>query len=75
MGWKASPASVKREAMRGHSVVYPGGRDNPRMKEYKHVVVDVNAWFRSFSLDTEEGISPRFAINTFFWGSLMRTLE
>jgi len=75
MGWKAG-TEVKREAMRGQSVVFPGGRRSARVKQYKHVVVDTNAWFRSFSLDSsDEEVTPMFAVSTFFWGSLFRDLE
>lgn len=72
MGWKAG-AEIKRQAV--PTVVFPGGKKNPHMKKYAHVVVDVNAWFRSYSLDADDKMTPSFAVHTFFWSSLFKDLS
>lgn len=67
MGYKAK-ASVKRLVMAGASVVVPDGRKSAQMGAYTYVVIDFNAWFRSFNFDG--ATSPRAAIHK-FWGSIL----
>ena len=67
MGFKAS-AKAKRVVMAGASVVVPDGRKSATMGAYTYVVIDFNAWFRSFSFDG--ATTPRMAAHK-FWGSLL----
>lgn len=67
MGYGAS-AEVKRHVVRGASMIHPGGKRSPSLQRYAHVVVDFNAWFRSFHFDGST--TPRMAIHR-FWDSLL----
>lgn len=70
-GFKAS-AEVKRQVVLGASWVYPGGRTSGVLKQFKHVVVDFNAWFRSFSFDG--ATTPRMAVHR-FWNSVLPDVD